>query len=519
MGQTSSQGADKVNGKEAIPGTPGTPGALLASLAPLLSRLPPTDRRSVLRSAASAIVERYQLADRFQMDWASGVGLSVIYTALGYKRTLTIADYRGLYKRDGMAQVIVSLPVQEMWASGVHVYESEDPKVETEFDRAVKSFLETKRLNVISRLSKVDVLAGLGQYAVLLIGVKDKPSAKLSDEMPRLSSPDDVIYLTPYAEDNAEVIEKEGDTSSKRFGLPKMYRLKTEQVVGGRSSIKPVDVHWSRIIHVAHGLLESDWCGTPDLEKGWNRLCDLTRVIGGGAKAAWNRMDPGKHVKLDPDYEHKPGALDDLQDQLAEYEHDLRRTIATEGVDIEILSAAVDKFNTNADTILDQIAGTYRIPQRVLKGNELGLRATENDQENFSSTIAIRAAETGEPIIRQLTDRGIDYGFLPKPKSSEYIVSFAKEKKLPDKDKAETVKAYAAANESQSKADGTVIYTRDEIRDKVGDGPLEVENADDTNSEGSATDPVPPSLVQDDAEQSSGQGAGSDADPGQRIAA
>lgn len=488
------------NGASASVGVPDSPSSspspgLLSSLAPELAHLSPADRRSVLRSTASAIVERYQLADRMEVGWW-GTGLQSIYNALGYKRTLTIADYRDLFKRDGMAQVIVSLPVQEMWAGGVYVYESEDPDVETEFDVQVKSLLETKRLNVVSRLMKADVLAGLGRYAVLLIGVKDKPNARLSDPMPRLSGPDDVIYLTPYAEDNAEVVEKEGDTSSKRFGLPKMYRLKTEQVVGGTSSSKPLDVHWSRVIHIAHGLLESDWCGTPDLEKGWNRLCDLTRVIGGGSKAAWNRMDPGKHIKLDPEYTHEPGALDDLQDQLDEYEHDLRRTIATEGVDIDVLSAAVDKFNTNADTILDQLAGTYRIPQRKLKGNELGLRATENDEEGFASTIAIRYAEIGEPVVRQLVDRGIDYGFLPTPKSREYVVSFAKEQKLTEKDKAETVKTYAAANQAQHAADGTVIYTRDEIRDKVGDDPLEVQ----------PSETVPETTVEGNAEPASGDG-------------
>src|SRR5436190_1227799 len=74
---------------------------------------------------------------------------------------------------------------------------------------------------------RVDRLSGIGHNAVLFIGVRGANDQQLKTPMGRLSKPEDVIYLSVYHEKNAEIMEWETDTGNERFGLPKLYTLKT----------------------------------------------------------------------------------------------------------------------------------------------------------------------------------------------------------------------------------------------------------------------------------------------------
>ena len=91
-------------------------------------------------------------------------------------------------------RVIDAYPVA-VWRAGAEVYEDEDATVDTEFEKAWKS-LES-RLGVWSRLQRAHILALLSTYSVLLIGAKG--TGDLSTELPRGSSPDQVLYLKPYS--------------------------------------------------------------------------------------------------------------------------------------------------------------------------------------------------------------------------------------------------------------------------------------------------------------------------------
>lgn len=459
-------------------------------LSTLFSSLQPSQRYIALQAAASALAGRFQFSRQTGYGFDAFDGLRDYFQALGFKQTLTIADYRGRYERGGIAKVLIDRLPEEMWDDGVFILEEDsDSENPTEFETQSAELWE--RLSIESRLMKADKLAGLSTHSVLLIGVREEGNTDLSTPLPRLKGPDDIIYLLQFAEDNAQVLSLVSNLQDPRFGKPEMYQLKTVSnpgagpIIPTQTATTDIKVHWTRIIHVAHGLLESDWIGTPDLKASYNDLESLYKVAWGGPEAAWRKMDMGLQWELDPQYDYSTEEgkerLKKMDEHIEEMRHHLRRDIKTSGVTAKPLQGTVDKYASNIESNVKLVAGTHGIPYTLLLGEELGLRASEENRETLNILIQGRRKQFGTPLVRQLQDRLIEYGGLAKPKSKDgkYQVVWGVEEELNESEKADLAAKYAEANNKN----GVMIYTVNEIRDKVGDDPLPEDEIEELGGE------------------------------------
>lgn len=454
-----------------------------ASLSSMFSSLSPSQRFIALQAATSALAGRFNFTRTTGYGWDSFGGLRDLFAALGFKRELTINDYRKRYERGGIAKVLIDRLPEEMWDDGVFIREAEYDQTNPS-DYEIESERLWNRLNIESRCMKADKLAGLGTHSAILIGVKEAGSTDLSTPLPLLKGPDDIIYLLQFAEDNAKVLSLVKNFQDPRFGRPEIYELRTANPsTSGAilSNVNTVKVHWTRIIHVAHGLLESDWIGTPDLKASFNDLESLYKTIWGGPEFAFRRGDMGIQWALDSDFDWESDKgkelLKKMDEQIEERRHNLRSDVKTVGVDAKPIQGTPDKFGPNAEISLKLIAGTNNLPYTLLIGEELGLRAGENNRETINIATQGRRKQFGTPLVRQLQDRLISVNGLPRPRSKDgkYEVVWGVEEELSEEKKAGLGKTYADANLSQSKAGGGLLYTTDEIRDKVGDKAMEVE--------------------------------------------
>ncbi|MFW5981541.1 MAG: anti-CBASS protein Acb1 family protein, partial [bacterium] len=126
------------------------------------------------------------------------------YEILGYNKEVTFDMYWAKYKRQGIASRVIKAPVEESWRQEPVITDDGESDKETKFEKSWDKLL--KRLRVYHYMKRADKLSRIGRYGVLFIGVKgDKEASELKNEMPKLSGPDDVIYLRPYTEKNAEV--------------------------------------------------------------------------------------------------------------------------------------------------------------------------------------------------------------------------------------------------------------------------------------------------------------------------
>src|SRR5678815_2027492 len=318
--------------------------------------------------------------------WARGHGLTFggkrdEYEIFGYDDIITNDQYRSAYERGGLAGRIIDVMPDATWRGepAVEVIEDEDPEKETEFEAAWLAL--EKRLQINAKFLRVDKLSRLSTYAVLLLGA----AGDLSSELPTSrNGPDGLLYLMPFlggggpggnnsrtlaAGADATVFEYVTDAKSPRFGLPLNYTLKRIDVASptwGRP------VHWTRIIHVAEGLMDDEVFGQPALQRVWNLLQDLRKVTGGGAEAFWLRANQGLHLDVDKDMAlpDVQNTLNALKEQSEAYKHQLTRWLRTRGVKVETLGSDVANFESPADAILTQIAGAKGMPKRILTGSE-----------------------------------------------------------------------------------------------------------------------------------------------------
>lgn len=410
---------------------------------------------------ASALLERFGLARAAGLTFE---GARDLYKALGYKSTLTCGDFRARYLRNAVAARVVEAYPKATWRIGGELVEDEDPEVVTDFEDAWD--LLSYRVHSWPTFQRVDTLAGLGQYAVLLIGA---PGA-LNSELPKMTSQEEVAFLATYAQEDAEILSYIDDTKDSRFGQPKEYRLRlnrstTNPILGTAAPILAAAeraVHWSRVIHVADGLLDDTVLGQPRLERVWNLLDDLEKMTGGGSEAFWLRAHQGYVAKIDGDTKIDDEELRGMKEHVEEFAHQIRRTIGLRGTDFKALGSDVANFDRNVDAIMKQISSGSEIPLRILTGSEMGELASTQDRASWDQRVSDRRASYGETmIVRPLVDRLIAYGALPQP--VEYAVRWPEISNLTDEQRANVAEKWAGLNEKA----GATVVTSAEIRDHV----------------------------------------------------
>ena len=363
-----------------------------------------------------------ELVNRLTLGYKMGVqyeGSRDLYKALGYKETLIYRDFYNRYTRQAMAKAIIDRPVMATWSGDLDLIEPEEAE-DTEFEEAWDSL--DRKLGMKALLSRVDRLTGIGRYGVLLLGLNDVTSPT-SFQQPALKSNYKLIYIKPFGEETAKIESYETNPKNERYGKPLFYNINI--VDAATQTSQTVKIHYTRIIHITDDNLESDVFGTPRLEPVFNNLMDLDKVTGGDAEMFWRGARPGYHGKLDPEFMATEAFKTKLQDDLDEYEHNLRRFIINEGVDLKALEVQISDPTPHVDVILQNISAETGIPKRVLTGTERGELASTQDTTEWLSYVQARREDHAEPrIVRPTVDRFIELGILPKPLHDDYQVKW-----------------------------------------------------------------------------------------------
>lgn len=374
-------------------------------------------------AALSELLGRERFMARLGMQYGSKRD---IYAVAGYPKSLTFDDYWALYERGDVAGRIVDMMPQTTWREAPEVVDPQEDgsQDDTDFTTAFKAL--AKRLRVWNILERADRLCGVGRYSVILIGVRgDAEDADLKNELPTVKSPDDVLYFQVYHEGAASIVEFETNTKDPRFGLPKTYQIDFSvsaptSTAGKDQKGIALQVHHSRIIHVAEDKLVDNVYGRPRLKRVYNRLMDIEKIAASTGESFWqlasrilSASTQNGAVLEGPD-EKK------LREDLEEIVHDLRRVFVGQNMDLKWLESQPPDPSQAVDVLLSLIAGATGYPKRILFGSETGERASEQDQKHWFGIVRERQTHFAEPeILRALVDRLISCGALPEPDSED----------------------------------------------------------------------------------------------------
>lgn len=351
------------------------------------------------------------------------------YQAFGYDAQPSMERFLSTYQRNGIANRIVRAYPKATWRDQPVIRDEKGDSAQKQgedgkenknyspFVEAVEDFFEEKR--VMHYMERVDRMAGIGQYGILVMGFAGE--GQMSD--PLESANAKLIYLQPYGEQHTTISKYELDQNNARFGMPDIYSVRQQQVIGsGNAAGVTFSVHHSRVLHVADNLEENETFGMPRLLPALNWLMDLEKVVGSGAETFWLNSRQGMSLSADKDANLSKEDIEDLKKQAEEFENQLRRIIATQGVTASALNANVADPKPNIETLLDLISGTTGIPKRILIGSERGELGGDADENNWGQRIEERRKDFAYPVmLRPFIQQMIDTGNLPTPQGKWWI--------------------------------------------------------------------------------------------------
>lgn len=404
-----------------------------------------------------AVISRAKLMSKLGMSYDDDRDL---YEALGRDQTLTYAQFAALYERQGFAKAVIDRPVEATWKDGFEIIENDD-KNTTPLEQAWIDLED--RLKLTSRFIRVDKLSSLGQYGVLFLGIDDAQSRADQQKPVDTGRENRLLYVKPLGEDGAKIDTWQQDSAHARFGMPVTYDISISSPASAESESFPV--HYTRIIHITDELLESEIVGVPQLQAIYNRLKDLELLLGGSAEMFWRGARPGYQGKVNEEYQLTDDVKDDLQDQLDEYEHRLRRFLLNEGVEWEALAPQVADPSNHVKVQLQAIAAEKGFPLRMLTGSERGEMASTEDKTTWLEKIDSRRQNHARPhIIRPFVDRCVAYQIMPEP-AEKYQVRFPdlwapseKEKVEIGKIRSETVKNITSTPGARDMIPDEILY-------------------------------------------------------------
>lgn len=413
-----------------------------------------------LKTMASDIADRFRLAGALGKQFG---GDRDLYTTLGYKVNLTPQDYWGMYKRGGIAARAIKAFPAATWRGQPTIVEDEDEN-DTPFETQIKELFE--KMKVWHYLAKADKLSGIGHYGLLVLGVDD--GAKMSEPLVKARQ---LHWLKAVSELNADISKLDGKPESPRYGLPEMYKITfgSDQGSGVLQHTRTLDVHHSRVIHIAEDCDDDDVYGTPRLEPVMNNFFDIQKIVGGSAEMFWLGARNGLAFEASEDARLEPSDVDALEEQADAYQHQIRRLLTSHNGKWQSLGVDVADPKSHYEIQLQIVSGTLGIPQRILVGNEAGELASTTDENSWLSRIDERRIDFAEPcIIRPFIARLIEVGIVKPPKTLEYSINWVTNKELGENLKADigTKKAQAIATYANSPYAEQVV-TREEFREII----------------------------------------------------
>ena len=390
----------------------------------------------------SDLTQRNKLGQRLGYQYGDD---RKIYKALGYpeETDLTFTYYWNKYKRNDIGSAIINRPVDKTWSGDLLVFEYGKTIEDSALYEAWRNLEREHKIK--QRLVKLDKLAGIGKYALLVLGLDDVKAKE--DFLRPASGKRKLQYIRQIAEDAGKIHEYEDNSSNPRYGQPKSYRIKS--LSPGTGQEDEIIIHWSRVIHVTSGHLTSEIEGMPRLEPVINRLVDIEKLLGGDAEMFWRGARPGYHVTDREGYQMTDVERGLMAERIEDYEHDLRRIIQTSGVDINALAQQVADPLHHIDAQLQAISAQTGIPKRILIGSERGELASSQDRDAWLDLIKTRMEEYAEPeILRPLINRLMEFQILPVFENynvvwSDIFSPSEKEKVDIGKVRAESLKSYA----------------------------------------------------------------------------
>lgn len=294
-------------------------------------------------------------------------------------------------KREGIANRLTFGTARTCWREGFEVFESDEDDASEVLQDEIAML--NKQL-LINKIERADILNRIGAFSVLFVGVPDglDPSEPVG---PVIGDGFKSIYFKAFAYDGIQINSRETDPKNPRFGLPVLYQV---QKMSRGDSEKDVElssmlVHWTRIIHMSEGSLDSDVEGMGYLEPIYNRILDLNKACGGSAEAYFRNAKGKIAYEVDKDFAASSLTTEGreaLDDGAKAFNNEAKDWIFAAGAKAHAVNTPHASPLDTIKSIMWEISGYSGYPIRILTGEGSGQLAGSEDQLAVNAIIADR---------------------------------------------------------------------------------------------------------------------------------
>ncbi len=388
--------------------------------------------RIIPNAFSSAVAERRKLQPH-----TSHQGKRDYNKLLGYPLDIDEDQIYTRYQRIGELQRAIKSTPALAWRRPPAVFD--DNGLDGDFAVAFKKLV--KQIKLFDYMQRLDRLARLYPYAVLIIGYNDggrKLEESVDVDTVKRNKTEPILYLRVRGKRSVRISELDDNQASRRFGQPFLYELEKDTLddeqtsgnsdtnFGGEESGRKITISYQRILHVIHEPLESELYGESIAVSIWNLLDDLLKGVSGPIEGNWRgAVSQRLNIKLKDDVdftdpetgEIDTSIADEISNKLNDMVNNITSAIVSQYIDEidEIGGEATDPSKT-AEVIWRRIALTIGEPYKMFAGTVQG--NTSNLQDKFDQAAIVQSYQEHQceaRMLRPLISTLVAYGALPAP--------------------------------------------------------------------------------------------------------
>lgn len=339
----------------------------------------------------------------------------------GYPVTPTFSDYWSAYRRGGIGHAGVVRHIQKTWQTYPQILEREEEHETTSWERQLDELFE--RIDFWKMLKGTDERNRVGKYAGLIFMFADGKRPDQPVEMVQ-GGINGLVKVIPCYESQLEPSEWDTNPNSLTYGEPTMYYF-NETEIGDHSGQNPgrtLNVHPSRVHIWAEGADDGTIYGIPALEAGLNDLITIEKIIGACGEGFWKTARAPMKMNIDKDAQLQQlatmlgtdiaGIADKMDEVVADFMSGADKSFLTQAIDMENLTISLPRPKEFFDVALQSFAASVDMPLPILLGHQTGERASQEDSNEWASTIMARRSSFVVPEIKRIIRKLMDVGII-----------------------------------------------------------------------------------------------------------
>jgi hypothetical protein len=394
----------------------------------------------------------------------------------GYGEHLTYTDYYLMYRRGGIAKAVVEKLPKSCWRDIPTLKVGEKDVLKSELE-------ELKNNGFFDALERADILNRIGNFSVLVMGMPD--SEELEKPLGSASTGNfEAMYFHPYGYNGIEILKKDNDPASSRFGLPELYQVQTIAInTCETKDINPQSykVHWSRILHLAEGALESTIEGCSALEAPWNAITDSSKISGSAAESFYrnSRQKMALEANENAQFDMGEEALKKLKENVEGWQDGFEDTLRLSGMKANMLQPQIASPRDAFDVSIEIVSGTTGIPVRILTTKSGGSVTGQEDKGSWNALIKDRQESVCTLWLMIALKRMHEVGLLVLPKNVK--ISWPPLSAVTEREASEITEKKAIAFEKTINALSQLVASDVDVKSvfaAIGLEGIEIDNSD-----------------------------------------